>query len=48
MTEYLGAVVVMDGYNGDTMVLHLCREPGTFGRILGIWTGGWFVYDPNS
>ena len=45
MTDYLGSVIVMDGYAGNTMVLHLCREPGTSGRTLGVHAGGWFTYD---
>ncbi len=42
MTTYLRAVLVHDGYNGATQVLHLCEAEG--GKVFGVWTGGWFTY----
>ena len=41
-TKYLGAVIVADGYNGHTVLLHLCKEP--FGNVLAVHSMGYFTW----
>jgi len=40
-TEYLGSVMVPDGFCGATIQIHLCYDPKSRCTI-GVWTGGTF------
>ena len=41
-TEYVGAYVTRDGYNGRTKIVHLCFDPET-GKTLLVHELGWFT-----
>ena len=45
-TDFLGTVLIADGYYGKTQVLYLCGEVG--GRIWGVYRSGYITFEDPS